>query len=97
MSTTVKKLRLIPVGDKEEVNRVYRYISDGQYNQYLIMNSLQFILSINFLFSLFNHVKIILLSISPGTGLAFVIGVSSFLILFLEFLKINIIIKIDLI
>lgn len=40
MSVTVKKLKLVPLGDKEEVNRVYSYIRDGQYNQALCMNSL---------------------------------------------------------
>lgn len=40
MAITTKKLKLIPVGDKNEKNRVYQYIRDGQYNQALCMNSL---------------------------------------------------------
>ena len=28
-----RKVKLYPVGDKEEVNRVYQYIRDGMYNQ----------------------------------------------------------------
>lgn len=38
MSMTSKKLQLIPVGDKEEINRVYKYLRDGIYNQYLALN-----------------------------------------------------------
>lgn len=39
MSVTVKKLQLIPYGDKEEVNRVYEYIRNGIYGQYRILNT----------------------------------------------------------
>lgn len=34
------KLKLYPLGDKDEVNRVYKYIRDGQYAQYRTMNLL---------------------------------------------------------
>mgnify|MGYP000361559748 CR=1 FL=1 len=30
---SVKKLQLIPLGDKEELNRVYTYLKDGMYYQ----------------------------------------------------------------
>ena len=39
-TTFTKKLKLYPIGDKEEVNRVYQYIRNGQYNQYLALNRL---------------------------------------------------------
>ena len=32
-SILCKKIKLIPRGDKEEVNRVYKFIRDGQYMQ----------------------------------------------------------------
>ena len=31
--TITRKIQLIPVGDKEEINRVYNYLRDGMYNQ----------------------------------------------------------------
>ena len=39
MSNNVLKCKLIPLGDKDEVNRVYQYISDGIYSQYRILNT----------------------------------------------------------
>lgn len=36
---TTKKIRLIPVGEKEEKERVYKYIRDGIYSQYRILNT----------------------------------------------------------
>lgn len=33
-----RKIQLIPVGDKEEINRVYKYLRDGIYNQNRAMN-----------------------------------------------------------
>lgn len=39
-STTTKKIKLFPLGDKEEINRVFEYIRNGQYVQYQIMNLL---------------------------------------------------------
>ena len=33
-----RKIQLYPVGDKEEVNRVYQYIRDGMFNQNKAMN-----------------------------------------------------------
>lgn len=36
--TLVRKLKLFPVGDKAEIDRVYKFIRDGQYNQYRAMN-----------------------------------------------------------
>ena len=36
--TLTRKIKLIPVGDKEEVNRVYTYIREGQYAQYQACN-----------------------------------------------------------
>ena len=35
-----RKIQLIPVGDKDEVNRVYNFIRDAQYSQYLGLNRL---------------------------------------------------------
>lgn len=40
MMTLCTKLSLKPVGDKDEINRVYKYIRDGQYAQYRTMNIL---------------------------------------------------------
>ncbi|MCM1308493.1 MAG: hypothetical protein NC223_07840 [Butyrivibrio sp.] len=40
MQTITRKIRLLPVGDKEEVNRVYKYIRDGMYAQYQACNLL---------------------------------------------------------
>jgi len=34
----VKKLQLIPVGEKDEKDRVYEYIRTGMYNQYIALN-----------------------------------------------------------
>lgn len=28
-----RKIQIIPVGDKKEIDRVYKYIRDGMYNQ----------------------------------------------------------------
>ena len=36
--TFVKKIRLVPVGDPDEKNRVYNFIRDGQYTQYQLLN-----------------------------------------------------------
>lgn len=33
-----RKLKLYPIGDKEEVNRVYKFIRDGMYAQYKALN-----------------------------------------------------------
>ena len=38
MAITTKKIRLIPLGDKEEVTRVYDYLRDGMYNQHHMLN-----------------------------------------------------------
>lgn len=38
--TLCRKIKLIPVGNKEEINRVYQYISNGQYAQYQACNLL---------------------------------------------------------
>lgn len=35
-----RKIQVVPIGDKEEVDRVYKYIRDGQYSQYLGLNRL---------------------------------------------------------
>lgn len=40
MMTSVHKLKLYPIGDKEEINRVYKFIRDGQYAQYQGLNLL---------------------------------------------------------
>ena len=37
---SVKKLQLIPLGDKEELNRVYTYLKDGMYYQNTAYNIL---------------------------------------------------------
>lgn len=37
---SVKKIQLIPQGDKDEVNRVYQYIRDGMYYQNTAYNIL---------------------------------------------------------
>ena len=39
-TTFTKKIKLYPLGDKEEINRVYEYIRNGQYSQYLALNRL---------------------------------------------------------
>ena len=36
---TTKKIQLFPVGEKEERDRVYRYLRDGIYHQYQILNT----------------------------------------------------------
>lgn len=36
--TFVKKLKLTPVGDKNEISRVYDFIRNGQYTQYQLLN-----------------------------------------------------------
>ena len=38
--TLCRKIKLIPVGNKEEINRVYQYIRNGQYAQYQACNLL---------------------------------------------------------
>lgn len=38
MATITRKITLYPIGDKEEVNRVYRYIRNGQKVQAIMMN-----------------------------------------------------------
>lgn len=38
--TITRKIQLYPVGDKEEINRVYKYIRDGMYAQYQASNLL---------------------------------------------------------
>lgn len=38
MSMVTRKIQLIPVGDKEEINRVYSYLRDGIFNQNKAMN-----------------------------------------------------------
>ncbi len=38
--TICRKIKLFPVGDKEEINRVYKFIRDGQYAQYQASNLL---------------------------------------------------------
>lgn len=35
-----RKIKLFPIGDKEEINRVYKFIKDGQYAQYQACNLL---------------------------------------------------------
>lgn len=35
-----RKIKLFPIGDKEEVDRVYTYIRDAQYTQYQCLNLL---------------------------------------------------------
>ena len=39
MSITCKKLKIVPIGDKEEVYRVYEYIRNGMYSQYRMLNT----------------------------------------------------------
>ena len=39
MSVTIIKIQIIPVGDKEEIDRVYTYLRNGIYNQYLALNT----------------------------------------------------------
>ena len=36
---TTKKIQLFPVGEKEERDRVYKYLRDGIYHQYCILNT----------------------------------------------------------
>lgn len=38
--TITRKIQLYPVGDKEEINRVFKYIRDSQYSQYCALNLL---------------------------------------------------------
>lgn len=38
MALTTKKIQIYPMGDKEEVNRVYEYLRSGIYNQYMLLN-----------------------------------------------------------
>ena len=38
--TICRKIKLFPIGDKEEINRVYKFIRDGQYAQYQACNLL---------------------------------------------------------
>ena len=46
------KLKLYPLGDKDEVNRVYKYIRDGQYAQYRTAN----LLMVNMLVLIIKHI-----------------------------------------
>lgn len=39
MSITTKKIQLIPMGDREEKDRVYKYLKDAIYNQHHILNT----------------------------------------------------------
>lgn len=39
MSITTKKIELIPIGDEDEKTRVYKYIREGIYNQYRMLNT----------------------------------------------------------
>lgn len=38
--TITRKIQLFPVGDKDEINRVFNYIREGQYSQYQALNLL---------------------------------------------------------
>lgn len=38
--TICRKVKLLPIGDREEINRVYQFIRDGQYAQYQACNLL---------------------------------------------------------
>ena len=38
--TITRKIQLFPVGDDEEISRVYKYIRDGMYAQYQASNLL---------------------------------------------------------
>ena len=40
MQTITRKIQIFPIGDKEEVDRVYKYIRDGMYAQYQASNLL---------------------------------------------------------
>lgn len=46
--TITRKLQLVPIGDKEEVNRVYTFIRNGMYAQYVASNFLMGELAANF-------------------------------------------------
>lgn len=39
MSITTKKIQIYPIGDKNEIDRVFKYIRDGMYNQYRMLNT----------------------------------------------------------
>ena len=39
MSISTKKIQLYPIGDKEEINRVFQYLRDGIYQQHHILNT----------------------------------------------------------
>lgn len=39
MSITTKKIQIYPIGDKEEINRVFEYLRNGIYNQHHILNT----------------------------------------------------------
>ena len=39
MPLTTKKIQLYPIGDKEEVNRVFEYLRNGMYQQHHILNT----------------------------------------------------------
>ena len=39
MSITTKKIQLFPIGDKEEINRVFEYLREGIYQQHHILNT----------------------------------------------------------
>lgn len=46
--TITRKVQLVPIGDKEEVNRVYTFIRNGMYGQYVASNFLMSELAANF-------------------------------------------------
>lgn len=39
MSITTKKIQLFPIGNKEEINRVFEYLREGIYQQHHILNT----------------------------------------------------------
>ena len=46
--TITRKVQLVPIGDKDEVNRAYKFIRDGMYAQYIASNLLMGELAANF-------------------------------------------------
>ena len=38
--TITRKIQLYPVGDKEEINRIFKFIRNSQYSQYCALNLL---------------------------------------------------------
>lgn len=45
-TTFVTRFRVIPIGDKEERNRVYQYYRDAQYNQYKALNQIMSLIGV---------------------------------------------------